>query len=181
LTSVLLTSKRQLLTTNDAGFVTSITLYDTLWGYTSIAGIGKFNVTIGTAEAAIFPDLIPINVVAQFVDLFSDPTRRFPLTPTLCTNSDCESYLFPGSWQLIIPNPWLITNYSDADVMITRAAQGLEIDYGPLDASESFEPSNCLAWGSDSAAVQICIASSTVKQNQLNAGSSLFPNFINQY
>lgn len=75
---------------------------------------------------------------------------------------------------MIIPNPWLITNYSTADVMITRATQGLGLDYGLMNTSESFTSSDCQAWGDEFSALQICIASSKEKQNRLNAGLFLF-------
>jgi hypothetical protein len=160
------------MVTNNAGFVTSVTIYDTQWAYSGQAGIGDFNISIGTGEAATIPTAITLNVGAQIANIFSDPSWTYPLSPSPCSSYDCPSYLFPGNWQMMIPNPWLITNYSTADVMISHNTQGLRVDYGLLDSSASWDENNdCRTWGSDfEGAIQICIATSQTTPQLLNVG-----------
>ena len=132
-------------------------------------GIGPYNVSYGQDSD---PSFVTALFTSRFSDLFEDLTTAYPLAPTACTSDDCSSYLFPGGFEDMDPDPGLITNYTEADVLVVQKSSGIQIQYSGLGADDQLGARDCRTFGNDYAALMICIASS-YNSDSLIASSSI--------
>ena len=150
--------------------MSTITTFTPYFTFPITAGIGPYNVSFGQDYD---PNFVTALFTSRFSGLFDDPTTAYPLTPTLCSGDNCASYLFPGSFEDMTPFPGLITNYSEADVMVVQKSSGIQIQYWGLDSNDQLDERDCKTFGNDYAALLICVASSSVNSDYLIASSSI--------
>lgn len=158
-----------LLTTQ--GFVKTITTYNSFSTLTVTAGIGQYDPSFIQQYE---PSMITMVAATMFTSLYNDTTSAYPLEPVLCSGDGCSSFLFPGSWQYMTPWPPNIYTGADphVDVMIVHDVYGIQVDYWDVSQSEQLDSNSCKTYGSEAAALEFCIASSTIDSNNLIIGSN---------
>jgi hypothetical protein len=123
-------------------------------------------------------DQFNITATAQFWWYFpavlSDSLTVQPATPLNCSGDQCQSFFFPGSMRNILLDPKLppigSNEYPGAISYMQNDAPGYQIDYSPLDPTDSpITLADCRVYGIEIMAIQICLRKSN---NSLLAGRS---------
>jgi len=149
------------------GFITPSTTYNPIFRYNATGGYGMFN----NSDFAV--DLPEVNVMFAnqlFTNLFMDVRKSTPSEPIVCSKyDDCVSYLFPGFVGLIVPTPYIVNNFSTADVIQVDGLASIQIDFWAISPSDTFLSNDCRIWGTKVLAIQVCISA---KQDHFIAGTT---------
>ena len=143
----------------------SITTYNPLFTYAATAGVGSYNASLARPDVNS-PSAIA-NSVSQYIDFYKRSDFGYQLS---CPTSGCGSHLFVGGTSFIQPKPIYFTNITTANYVFVHQLQGLQVDTLVLTSGE-VQTNDCKIWGSNQAAIQICIADSTASPNALIAGN----------
>ena len=149
----------------------SIQTFTTVSQFPASAGVEPFNASYSNDFA---PEVLAFVVTTNVFILFYDFLRVFPTDPvaSACSNGDCVSYFISGGWDSVAPYLPLITSSPKADVFIVESEPGLQGDYWNVSLAEDpVTPDHCQTWGVESAAIMICVKTSSLDENNLIAGT----------
>lgn len=152
------------------GFETTTVLYEPLFPFSAVAGIGPYNSSLAT------PEILEPTVAATFISelyptMLHDAQISTDLTPHSCSGDGCLSTFIVGPIGLIQPPPLPISSYPSADTIFVHSLQGVETEFWDVDSRDRFNlTDDCKVWGTNDSAIQVCISASSLDKDHLIAG-----------
>jgi hypothetical protein len=135
------------------------TVYEATSYYDVAAGIGAFDGSLVGPTLNISNGIIPYWVLASAYGLVDNAEFVTTSNPVACTENRnvCNSYLFPGGLQTILPS----LNASDpSPFVIVQNSPAIQMDFQQrTDSYNDFSSSNCLAYGDNrtKVGVELCV------------------------
>lgn len=118
--------------------------------------------------------MLSLSLLSENFDLFQDHYfTTIPVTPAVsaCFGTDCKTHFYTGGLKAIRPDPILLTQSPQADIIIVVAEAGVQADFWDVSSSEApITPENCQKWGSQHGALMVCLKSSSLDPSNILAG-----------
>jgi hypothetical protein len=150
------------------GKVDSTTTFNEISSFPASAGIGDFNASLAGSWTTGAMD---IETSAQIMSIFADGAVTYQSDPVsvACSSSDCLSLLFVGGLGFVQPDPNLLTQSPNANVIIIHGEQGFQGDYWSVNPAEEPFDNHCQTWGVANVAFMVCIKVSSLDPKNLIA------------
>ena len=139
----------------------TIPIYEAQSDFEATAGIGSFNVSFVAPMMGVAKGSLSYSILAKSHTLIHNPQNSVRVKPVNCAEMEnavtCDSYLFPGGVQTVLPSP---TGQDSSPLVIVYNAPAVQLEFQSVfNSTNALGRNDCTTYGKlpSPVGVQVCV------------------------